>query len=203
MPEVTVIATLSTGSLFGVSEAFARFRVFAGESWNLLEGEAFGQTQTAIRDPISDVLTWTHPVELHYVCTSLAGWPRIAVTVWQVDAHGRNEVAGYGVAFIPPSPGVHVVDVACWRPEGSTLQELGGECDVGLGGGLAFRVQLRLLRRVTAWFRGGVPQLTDTQVLLGSAQRHSLATVTTGTCQVCSVPMIECLKHMHPFRAPD
>lgn len=161
MPEVHLIATVLTGQLFGVGDAFLRFRVFAGEShWTLLDGDATGQTHTAKADPVSDVVTWSHPVELHYVCSSLVGWPRIAVAVWQVDSFGRNEIAGYGVAFVPPSPGIHVVDLACWRPEGSTLQELG------------------------AWFRGGVPQLTDTSVLLGSAMRHHLATVTTGTVQL-------------------
>lgn len=132
MPEVHLVATILTGQLFGVREAFARYRVVTGDaSWSLLDGDAAGQTHSAVADPISDVVTWTHPVELQYSCTSPAGWPRIAVAVWQVDSFGRNEIAGYGVAFVPPSPGIHVVDLACWRPEGSAIQELGGAVFAG------------------------------------------------------------------------
>ena len=127
MPELHLTGTILTGQLFGVGEAFCRFKVVAGEPFTVLDGESAGQTHTAAADPISDIVTWSHPLELHYVCTSLSGWPRVAVAVWQVDSYGRNEIAGYGVAFVPPAPGLHVIDLACWRPEGSTMQELGGK----------------------------------------------------------------------------
>jgi B9 domain-containing protein 2 len=127
MPEIDIIGSILSGSYFGAADAFLRFRLFAGAGWTPLESSGSGQTQTSRADPVTDILTWSHPIEMHYATTTLAGWPRVAVAVWQVDAFGRNEISGYGVTFVPPSPGVHIVDVACWRPQGSTLQELGGE----------------------------------------------------------------------------
>ena len=46
---------------------------------------------------------------------------------------GCNERFGYGSARVPPCPGLHQLEVACWRPEGSALQELRAAF---LGGGL-------------------------------------------------------------------
>jgi len=119
---------------------------------------------------------FAHPVDAHYSCSSLLGWPQLLVTVWQTDALDRHEIgsyvaqygslrhrsssglafdiaggirqgvctqvsthhpvptshlfaAGYGIARVPPAPGVHLLEVVCWRPEGSWLQELAGALD--------------------------------------------------------------------------
>jgi hypothetical protein len=126
MPEVHLLGSVLTGEFFGAPEAFARYRLFAGEGWTPLDSVGHAQTHTASSDPVTDVVTWSHPIEMHYVTTTLREWPRIAVAVWSVDSFGRNEIAGYGVAFIPSTPGIHVFDVACWRPAGNIVQELGG-----------------------------------------------------------------------------
>jgi hypothetical protein len=96
----------------------------------------------------SGSMLWAHPIDLHYTCSTLAGWPQLVVAVWQQDQYGRNEIgelhvpltfpigwysgwlivstAGYGTARIPPTPGVHSIEVVTWRPEGTMLQEIGG-----------------------------------------------------------------------------
>lgn len=68
--------------------------------------------------------------------------------------------AGYGIARVPAATGHHALEVACWRPEGSLLQEL------------------------SAFFLGALPQLTDTSVLIDSSRRQQLSTVTTGSVMV-------------------
>lgn len=62
---------------------------------------------------------------------------------------------GYGVVRVPPSPGVHALEIPTWRPLGSATQEL------------------------AAWFLGGVPHLTDPSLLLDPTERHRIGTVSS------------------------
>ena len=58
-----------------------------------------------------------HPIELHLSCRSMRGWPKILLEVWGIDKHQRNKIEGYGTAFIPTTPGLHNIEVVCWRPK--------------------------------------------------------------------------------------
>ncbi len=72
--------------------------------------------------------------------------------------------AGYGTLRIPTSPGVHQVEIALWRPEGTWWQET-----------------------AASFFGGGLPHLTDPSLVpdpASGAGRHRLATVTVGTAAV-------------------
>lgn len=35
---------------------------------------------------------WAHPIDLHYVCRGLLGWPKLHFQIWSQDVHGRNEL---------------------------------------------------------------------------------------------------------------
>ena len=72
----------------------------------------------------------------------------------------RPPAAGYGLVRVPAASGVHLLEVACWRPEGSLLQEF------------------------SAFFLGAFPQLTEAAAILDAGRRHQLATVTTGSVLV-------------------
>lgn len=111
-----------------------------------------------------DELVWAHPLDVWYSVSTLEDWPQLLVSVWQQDDLDRHEIAGYGVARLPTCPGVHFLDIVTWRPEGTRMQE------------------------IAAWFRGGLPQLTDTSVVTGADQRYLLRTVSTGTVQVGAAP---------------
>ncbi|RYG51476.1 hypothetical protein EON67_03300 [archaeon] len=107
-----------------------------------------------------DELVWAHPLDVWYSVSTLDDWPLLLVSVWQQDELERHEIAGYGVARLPTCPGMHFMDIVTWRPEGTRLQE------------------------IAAWFRGGLPQLTDTSVVTEADQRYLLRTISTGTVQV-------------------
>ena len=63
----------------------------AGRSWELLEGLDQGQTQLD-QAPDGEMVTWAHPVDLHYASRGLAGWPKLYFQVWSQDAYGRNDI---------------------------------------------------------------------------------------------------------------
>lgn len=42
---------------------------------------------------------FAHPVDAHYSCSSLLGWPQLLVTVWQTDDLERHEIGERQRAF--------------------------------------------------------------------------------------------------------
>jgi len=100
-----------------------------------------------------------HPVDIHYTTKSLQGWPRFVCQVWTLDSFGRASTAGYGFAHLPCIPGVHTVEVACWRPTGTLKEE------------------------VEALFLGHTTQLTTDDIVFGSAwdNRWRLVTAPSGS----------------------
>lgn len=123
-----------------------------------------GQTQTADPDSGGDrVAVWAHPIDVHFAAGSAAGWPRLALQVFALDSLGRLEVAGYGAAALPVTPGAHELRLPTWRPLGTPAQER------------------------AAFFLGGAPALAvPTAAALGDASsaRLRLTTVSAGTVHV-------------------
>ena len=143
-----------TGTLRGASYlppstafAFCRWHLQAGPAWTLLSGARAGHTQAAALSspagcagspapPLSftgeayepaagaAAAVWEHPIDAHFSCAALGGWPQLVVTVWAQDELSRSEVVGYGCARVPAAPGRHVLEVATWRPEGTWAQEM-------------------------------------------------------------------------------
>lgn len=78
--------------------------------------------------------------------------------VSRLDELGRHTVVGYGFEHVPVMPGVHQLEVSCWRPTGSMQDEL------------------------AAYFLGVTPQLLDTDVVFTRAwdKRCRLVTMPAG-----------------------
>jgi hypothetical protein len=70
----------------------------AGRSWELIEGYDQGQTQV---DKVhrGDMSVWAHPLDAHYVCKGLSGWPKLHLQVYSMDVHGRVQLCGYHPRF--------------------------------------------------------------------------------------------------------
>jgi B9 domain-containing protein 2 len=65
--------------------------VHAGRSWELIEGLDAGQTQIDCPQD-GDMALWCHPIDMHYVCRGLLGWPKLHFQIWSQDVHSRNEL---------------------------------------------------------------------------------------------------------------
>ncbi len=65
--------------------------IVAGRSWELLEGLEEGQTQVDAAQA-GDMAVWAHPIDIHYACKGLAGWPKLHFQVWCQDEYGRNDI---------------------------------------------------------------------------------------------------------------
>ena len=94
-PEVHIIGTLVGGVGFGTGVT-CKWRLEKDASWDRLEGEDHGQTQTDYPNKDSELAVWAHPIDIHYATSTMKGWPRFVVEVWSVDEHGRSNCVGYG-----------------------------------------------------------------------------------------------------------
>jgi B9 domain-containing protein 2 len=156
-PEVHFIGEIVGGSNFNGKGMSCKFTVEFGKNWDLLSGEIMGQTQYGNADP-DDLTSWNHPIDLHMATSTMQGWPRIRLQVWELDEYGRTNMAGYGFCHLPTNAGNYEIGVPCWRPTGSIPEE------------------------IQSFFLGANTQLTDESVLYSKAweNRCRLVTVPSG-----------------------
>ena len=158
-PEVHLIGEIVGGSGFGPGVC-CKWRVaFNDRQWKLMGGHTSGQTQVDYPSGQDDMAVWAHPLDVHWQCDTVSGWPKLLMQVWKLDEHGRNDLAGYGFAHVPTAPGSYELEVSTWRPMGSMREEIGTH------------------------FIGSTPQLRDDDLLFEKAwsERCRLTTTTSGT----------------------
>ena len=155
MAEVHVIGQILGGTGFPSQNLFCKWGIHVGRTWELLEGLEEGQTQLDLAEE-GDMVVWSHPLDIHYACKGLTGWPKLHFQVWCQDSNGRNDICGYGFCHIPTAPGMYQLDCPTWIPEGSA-----GE-------------------RFSAFFLGGHPRLKAEEVIHTPGDRFRLSTSTSG-----------------------
>jgi len=161
-PEVHIIGEICGASGFGTDTSLScKWAIEVGDKWELLEGSKSGHTQTDTPDSGSDTIVWCHPIDIHYVCGSMQGWPKLLFQIHKLDDYGRLDIESYGFIHIPPTPGIHELSCATWRPVGTPAQEW------------------------NAFFVGGSPSLKTTSILYNAAsERYRLVTTSSGTVHI-------------------
>jgi len=146
-----VIGQIVGASGFEQRNLFCKWGVEVSQNWDKLEGADSGQTHVDHPEE-GERAIWAHPIDLHYVCKGLSGWPKLHFQVWHMDVHGRSDLCGYGFCHVPTSPGMHRVDCVTWCPEGSSEE------------------------RFSAYFIGGAPRLKLEEVVHTPGDRFRLQT---------------------------
>jgi len=75
----------------------------------------------------------------------MQGWPSLKIEVWTLDNTGGKILCGYGMTYVPRTPGSHEIKCPIWRPSGTPKEE------------------------VLAYFLGPRPQLVDKDVVFKKA----------------------------------
>mmetsp|Transcript_47663 Transcript_47663/g.111430 ORF Transcript_47663/g.111430 Transcript_47663/m.111430 type:complete len:219 (+) Transcript_47663:44-700(+) len=96
---------------------FIDYAAEAGSDWlPIARKEGFvGQTQTTYADS-DGVYVFNHPMDFHFIADSLAGWPKLHIQVFKLDAAGRVETVAYGSVVLPNMPGHSDLTCRTWRP---------------------------------------------------------------------------------------
>ncbi|CAG9331657.1 unnamed protein product [Blepharisma stoltei] len=155
-PQVHVIGEIIGASGFASTKVYARWRMNVGHDWRLLSGIDNGETFYDCTEHVEDISVFEHPLDLHYACKTISGWPKFDVEVWTVDTHGRHSIAGYGCLTLPMSPGQYELDVLLWRPEGGIYEKL------------------------TSFFLSANPELVHKNMVISGNDRFGLQTISTG-----------------------
>lgn len=122
-----------------------------GDNWKLLSGKLEGETFQS-EAMHGKYIPFEHPFDLNFSTKSVRGWPKILVEVWQIDDHGRNSIAGYGITTFPFQDGEFKLDIMCWRPAAGFFDKL----------------------------IGAYPELKYRDILLSTDSRFGLRTESTG-----------------------
>ncbi|CAN0336054.1 unnamed protein product, partial [Pylaiella littoralis] len=163
--KVHVIGDITGGLGFPGSRLYARFKVVCNtQHWHVVHGTEEGYTQVDETSGERSAV-WNHPIDVHFGTDSIAGWPRILIEVWCVDGCDRSELAGYGMLFVPSSPGSYDLDCVTWRPQGT------------------------LADRLSAALLGAPPNLVEVATAASGADRFELRTETAGTV-VCHLEVL-------------
>lgn len=71
-----------------------RERLTRRPCWLAATGAAFEQ-----------MLVWNFPLDITYKATNAFGWPQMVVSVYGLDAFGRDVIKGYGCMHLPTCSG--------------------------------------------------------------------------------------------------
>jgi len=165
MPEVHFIGEIVGATGLEAPNLFAKWKIEASTStlatsWRVLDGESTGRTWLAQRgDDNLEMGVWNEPIDVNFACTSIAGWPKMMLEIYNTDSDDQVDLAGYGWCHMPTTPGEHAREIPVFRPGGSTYDD------------------------IAALFVGGHPRYQDPSVILTPDSRaghgvHSVGIVT-------------------------
>ena len=87
---------------FPHDDLYVRYGFTFGPDWTVVDGVETGLSQIARKTPgCSNSVVWNFPVDISFKSTNAHGWPRMSVSVYGVDALGRDVVRGYGSVLVP------------------------------------------------------------------------------------------------------
>lgn len=164
MAELHVLGEIEGGTSFKGKSFFCSYEIIVGSQWMLVEGTSTGSSHVMRHAP--DGIIWSFPIDCHFTFTSAQGWPRIALHVWEVDAYGRKDLAGYGVGFVPMPNGDHspqTVVVSTWKPTYWSSW-----------------LPVRMFQQLRQNVMGGNPVLRDDSLVHSNDARYKLYTISGG-----------------------
>nr|CCC94653.1 conserved hypothetical protein [Trypanosoma congolense IL3000] len=164
MAELHIIGDLTFGEGFDGKKCFCMFEIVTGDCWDVVEGRTTGCTHI-MESGADNSVSWCFPIDVHFTLNAVEGWPKISLQVWAVDRYGRKELAGYGVAFVPPPcDKEQEVRVETWRPCFWSPNPF-----------------VRLYTSLREAVIGGGPVLCDTAMIHTNDERFKLRTISSGT----------------------
>lgn len=128
-----------------------------GDKWRLLSGIDKGETFYDCSEHYNEPAVFEHPLDLHYVCGNILGWPKLYAEVWGVDNHGRHSVQGYACLTMPTHPGQYTLEALLWRPQGTTMDS------------------------VRTYFLSSTPEILYKNMVLSGNDRFGLQCISAGT----------------------
>ncbi|TPX38241.1 hypothetical protein SmJEL517_g00388 [Synchytrium microbalum] len=163
----------------GMDHLYCKFSFTNGPDWVLLSGLEEGITQMSRKStglpstketipPNSKICVFNFPIEIAFKSTNAFGWPQMVLSVYGLDAMGRDVVRGYGSIRLPLSPGRFTKEVPMFVPVSSSA----------LGGFLS-------------WATGQLPEFLDPKFVATNEGREVTRVRSQGTVRVTFNVMVK------------
>lgn len=85
----------------GCDNAYCKYAIVHGDDWTHLDGPQDGISQITRKTSggPDQALVWNFPVEVTFKSTNAFGWPQLILSVFEIDALGRDVIRGYGLSL--------------------------------------------------------------------------------------------------------
>ncbi len=141
---------------------FCKFSFAAGPDWTMVDGVEEGITQISEKHGgSSQDFVWNFPLHITYKSTNAFRWPQIALSVYGLDAFGRDVVRGYGSAFLPIASGGYTKHIRLFKPESTSP-----------------------IQQFSAWLLGQRPEFRDSKFVTRSEGREVTRVRSNGVVKV-------------------
>jgi|TARA_B110000977_G_scaffold201406_1_gene295854 B9 domain-containing protein 1 len=137
--------------------------VVHGDDWTHLDGPRDGISQIT-RKTSGDVdqkLVWNFPLEVTFKSTNAFGWPQLILSVFSIDAFGRDVIRGYGCVHLPIASGATTKKVPLYKPLSASL-----------------------VQQFVAWFRGAPAEFSNPKFPAMGEGREVTRVTSTGVAHV-------------------
>ncbi|OQR82479.1 hypothetical protein ACHHYP_15963 [Achlya hypogyna] len=104
----------------GIDNLYCKYAVTFGPDWQLEHGVDSGLSQIGYRGPAGRDIVLNFPLDMTFKTTNPYGWPRLVLSVYGMDALGRDVIRGYGSVLVPVAAGKHVKRVPLFKPQSSS-----------------------------------------------------------------------------------
>ncbi|KAG3119173.1 hypothetical protein PI124_g3864 [Phytophthora idaei] len=145
----------------GVTNVYCRYAITYGVDWRVLHGAENGLSQIAYIASSEDEILLNFPIDVSFKSTNPFGWPRLVLSLYGLDALGRDVVRGYGSVAFPVTPGCSVREVALFRPMSSSR-----------------------MQQFIAWLTGSPPEYFDSKFVAQSESREVTRVTSAGKVRV-------------------
>ena len=153
---------LESADVADANNAYCKYLLVHGEDWAVVDGMEDGITQITRRSGGPDgELVWNFPLDVTYKSTNAFGWPQLVLSVFEVDALGRDVIKGYGCIHLPTAAGRYERTVHLYKP-----------------------VSASALQQLTSWLAGTPAEFTDPKFPARGDDREVTRVRSTGTARV-------------------
>ncbi|KAF4143873.1 Ciliary basal body-associated B9 [Phytophthora infestans] len=156
----------------GITNVYCRYAITYGVDWRVLHGAENGLSQIAYLASNEDEILLNFPIDVSFKSTNPFGWPRLVLSLYGLDALGRDVVRGYGSITFPVTPGCSIREVPLFRPMSSSR-----------------------MQQFIAWLTGSPPEYFDSKFVAQSDCREVTRVTSAGKVRVVLNVATHGMKH--------
>jgi len=121
---VIVSGQVESAQFYSIDNAYCKYSFTYGLDWHAVQGVEQGISQISRKAGGNEqTIVWNFPIDIAFKSTNAHGWPRLVISVYNLDFLGRDVVRGYACVLVPPFPGRYVRYVDMFIPVSTSMMQ--------------------------------------------------------------------------------